>query len=124
MAETTSNRIYATGKRKTAVARVFLAPGSGNITVNKRPADDYFVALYETGVDDQVRFDAHLEVYGETAELRVQYDTPYIRHLPTTVVLDRTEGVVGFFGASSMERLPTEVAMTENMRRFKALAHA
>jgi predicted TIM-barrel enzyme len=37
-------------------------------------------------------------------------------------VLDGTEGVVGFFGASSMERLPTEVAMTENMRRFKALA--
>jgi len=37
-------------------------------------------------------------------------------------VLGRTEGVVGFFGASSMERLPTEVAMTENMRRFKALA--
>jgi predicted TIM-barrel enzyme len=36
-------------------------------------------------------------------------------------VLERTTGVVGFFGASSMERLPTEVAMTENMRRFKAL---
>ena len=36
-------------------------------------------------------------------------------------VLARTEGVVGFFGASSMERLPTEVAMTENMRRFKAI---
>ena len=43
MADTTSNRIYATGKRKTAVARVFLFPGSGNITVNKRAADDYFV---------------------------------------------------------------------------------
>jgi predicted TIM-barrel enzyme len=39
-------------------------------------------------------------------------------------VLDRTEGVVGFFGASSMERLPTEVAITENMRRFKALARS
>jgi predicted TIM-barrel enzyme len=37
-------------------------------------------------------------------------------------VLDRTEGISGFFGASSMERLPTEIAMTENMRRFKALA--
>jgi predicted TIM-barrel enzyme len=37
-------------------------------------------------------------------------------------VLERTTGVVGFFGASSMERLPTEIAMTENMRRFKALA--
>jgi predicted TIM-barrel enzyme len=36
-------------------------------------------------------------------------------------VLANTEGVVGFFGASSMERLPTEVAMTENMRRFKAI---
>jgi predicted TIM-barrel enzyme len=39
-------------------------------------------------------------------------------------VLEHTDGVVGFFGASSMERLPTEVAMTENMRRFKALAKA
>jgi predicted TIM-barrel enzyme len=36
-------------------------------------------------------------------------------------VLERTEGVAGFFGASSMERLPTEVAMTENMRRFKTI---
>jgi predicted TIM-barrel enzyme len=36
-------------------------------------------------------------------------------------ILAHTEGVVGFFGASSMERLPTEVAMTENMRRFKAI---
>jgi predicted TIM-barrel enzyme len=36
-------------------------------------------------------------------------------------VLERTEGVVGFFGASSMERLPTEVAMTENMKRFKGI---
>jgi predicted TIM-barrel enzyme len=38
-----------------------------------------------------------------------------------TYVLARTHGVVGFFGASSMERLPTEVAMTENMRRFKRI---
>jgi predicted TIM-barrel enzyme len=37
-------------------------------------------------------------------------------------VLERTTGVVGFFGASSMERLPTEIAMTENMRRFKGIA--
>ncbi len=39
-------------------------------------------------------------------------------------VLERTRGVAGFFGASSMERLPTEVAMTENMKRFKSLAPA
>jgi predicted TIM-barrel enzyme len=36
-------------------------------------------------------------------------------------VLERTEGVVGFFGASSMERLPTEVAMTAHVKRFKAI---
>jgi predicted TIM-barrel enzyme len=36
-------------------------------------------------------------------------------------VIEQTDGVVGFFGASSMERLPTEVAMTENMRRFKSI---
>jgi small subunit ribosomal protein S9 len=40
MTETTST--YATGKRKTAIARVRMAPGTGNITVNKKPADDYF----------------------------------------------------------------------------------
>src|SRR5205814_7131427 len=40
---TTESRIYATGKRKTAVARVFMSPGTGKITVNRRPADEYFV---------------------------------------------------------------------------------
>jgi predicted TIM-barrel enzyme len=37
-------------------------------------------------------------------------------------VIARTEGVVGFFGASSMERLPTEIAMTKNMQRFKSIS--
>lgn len=32
---------YATGKRKTAVARVWMRPGSGEININKRPADQY-----------------------------------------------------------------------------------
>lgn len=36
-------------------------------------------------------------------------------------VLARTHGVVGFFGASSMERLPTEIAITQNARRFKQI---
>jgi small subunit ribosomal protein S9 len=43
MAETTS--IYATGKRKTAVARIWLQPGSGAIQVNGKPADEYFERL-------------------------------------------------------------------------------
>ena len=34
-------------------------------------------------------------------------------------IMERTHGIVGFFGASSMERLPTERAITEQVRRFK-----
>jgi small subunit ribosomal protein S9 len=37
-----SETFYSTGKRKTAVARVWLKPGSGSITVNHKPADEYF----------------------------------------------------------------------------------
>ena len=36
-------------------------------------------------------------------------------------VLQRTDGVHGFYGASSMERLPTETAITEQMKKFKAI---
>lgn len=36
-------------------------------------------------------------------------------------VLERTEGVVGFFGGSSMDRLPTERAITDQVKRFKAI---
>lgn len=37
-----AQKFYATGKRKTSVARVWIAPGSGNITVNKQNVEDYF----------------------------------------------------------------------------------
>jgi len=36
-------------------------------------------------------------------------------------VLGKTTGIAGFFGASSIERLPTEVAITEQVRKFKSL---
>ena len=35
-------RAYATGKRKDAVARVWIKPGPGQITVNERPVEQYF----------------------------------------------------------------------------------
>jgi predicted TIM-barrel enzyme len=37
-------------------------------------------------------------------------------------VLQRTRGVNGFYGASSMERLPVEVAITEHIKKFKAIS--
>ena len=36
------NLYYATGRRKTAVARTWLTPGSGKITINNHPLEEYF----------------------------------------------------------------------------------
>jgi len=37
-----ANSYYATGRRKTSVARVWLAPGSGSMSINNQPIDKYF----------------------------------------------------------------------------------
>ena len=37
-----TNQNYGTGRRKSSTARVFLRKGSGNITVNERPLDEFF----------------------------------------------------------------------------------
>ncbi|MEJ2640227.1 MAG: 30S ribosomal protein S9 [Desulfosarcinaceae bacterium] len=39
---TQENEYYATGKRKTAIARTWIKPGKGEITINNRPLDDFF----------------------------------------------------------------------------------
>jgi small subunit ribosomal protein S9 len=46
-------RIYATGKRKTAVARVWIYPGSGQVIVNDKPFKEYF---YDHVVAEDVIF--------------------------------------------------------------------
>lgn len=52
-------------------------------------AFDYgdYVCHFETGIDDIARFDCHLEVYGKAQTLRVEYNTPYVRHLPTKLLV-------------------------------------
>ena len=37
-----TQKYYGTGRRKTSVARVYLVPGNGNVTINKRNLDEYF----------------------------------------------------------------------------------
>ena len=37
-----STRYYGTGRRKSSVARVYVTPGSGKITVNKKDVEEYF----------------------------------------------------------------------------------
>lgn len=41
---TSKIQYYGTGKRKTSIARVYLRPGSGQININKRSVDEYFVS--------------------------------------------------------------------------------
>ena len=65
-------RYYGTGRRKSSVARVYLLPGTGKITINKRDIDDYFgmetlklivrqpLELTET----TAKFDVLVNVYG------------------------------------------------------------
>jgi small subunit ribosomal protein S9 len=65
-------RYNATGKRKTSIARVILTPGEGNITVNKRPLDQYFgrprlvtevkMPMVTTGTEN--RFDVTANIVG------------------------------------------------------------
>ena len=64
--------------------------------------------------------DAAIEVNPDI--LTICHGGPIAEPEDAQYILERTTGVVGFFGASSMERLPTEMAMTENARRFKRIA--
>ena len=67
-----TERYYGTGRRKKSVARVYLMPGSGEITINKRGIDDYFgpetlktivrQPLVATGTAD--KFDVLVNVQG------------------------------------------------------------
>ncbi|NNK56668.1 MAG: 30S ribosomal protein S9 [Desulfofustis sp.] len=43
-----ADRFYATGKRKKAVARVWITPGTGKVQVNKMTAEDYFGGTFQT----------------------------------------------------------------------------
>ena len=38
----TSNRFYGPGRRKSSIARVYLVPGTGKVTINKKDMDEYF----------------------------------------------------------------------------------
>ena len=57
-------RYYGTGRRKSSVARVYLVPGSGKITVNKRDIEEYFIRqpLEVTGTTG--KFDISINVCG------------------------------------------------------------
>ena len=67
-----ATQYYGTGRRKTAAARVFLTSGSGAITVNRRPLDEFFgrqvarmiVRQPLQLVDAETKFDVNVTVSG------------------------------------------------------------
>jgi predicted dehydrogenase len=56
---------------------------------------DSFVCQFETGIDQIPRFDAHIEVFGEHKIVKVRYDTPYVRNLPTRIFTTESNGKSG-----------------------------
>ena len=63
--------INATGRRKTAVARVFVQEGSGRITVNKRDVNEYFTT---TTLQYTVRQPLEITQTGDKFDLNVNLD--------------------------------------------------
>lgn len=67
-----STNYYGTGRRKTSVARVYLTSGKGEITINKRPMDEYFgletlkviVKQPLVATDTLGKFDVNVIVHG------------------------------------------------------------
>ena len=85
----------------------------GTIGADTSKTLDDCVALVQSMHDAAKRVNPDIIVLCHCGPIAQPEDAAYI--------IANTEGIAGFFGASSMERLPTEVAMTENMRRFKSI---
>lgn len=62
---------YATGKRKSAIARVWITPGSGNVVVNKQSTDSYFGNIFfEQKVDKPFAVTETVEQFDVQATIR------------------------------------------------------
>ena len=105
---------YGTGRRKEAVARVFLRPGNGKVTVNGQDFNEYFQGLVRAvaaleplrAVDALGRFDAYITVRGGgksgqidaiklgIARALVQYNPDYRAKLQPLGFLTRDARVV------------------------------
>ena len=67
-----TERYYGTGRRKKSIARVYLVPGKGNVTINKRSMDEYFgletlkvIARQPLAATDNTdKFDVIVNVHG------------------------------------------------------------
>jgi hypothetical protein len=78
-----------------------------------------FAVSYESGMDQIPRFDAHIEIYSPTKQIRVQYDTPYIKGLPTTLHI--SENVNGTYKESMIRRTYEDAYTLEMLKLYAAI---
>ena len=85
-------KYYGTGRRKSSIARVYVMPGKGNVTINKRDIDDYFgletlkviVRQPLAAIDAADKFDVVVNVHGggytgQAGAIRHEGRIPYKR---------------------------------------------
>ena len=84
-----ASRYYGTGRRKKAIARVYLVPGTGNITINKRDIDEYL------GLET----------------LKVVVRQPLV----ATETLDKFDVLVNVRGGGTQDRLELSVTVSQEL---------
>lgn len=86
---------------------------SGSIGARTGKSLDDCVELIQNMRDAAIQINSEILVLCHGGPIAEPKDAEY--------VLSRTTGIHGFFGASSMERLPVEIAITNTTREFKDL---
>jgi len=122
-------RYYDTGKRKSAIARVWLMPGSGNITVNRRSLEDYFpLETHKTLIQEPLRLTHTLGQYDVLITVRgggISGQAAAIRHgiskslLHTDGALRPTLKQAGFLTRDSRIKERKKYGQKKARKRFQ-----
>ena len=122
-------RYYDTGKRKSAIARVWLMPGSGNITVNRRSFEEYFpLETHKTLIQEPLRLTHTLGQYDVLITVRgggISGQAAAIRHgiskslLQTDGALRPTLKQAGFLTRDSRIKERKKYGQKKARKRFQ-----
>ena len=122
-------RYYDTGKRKSAIARVWLMPGSGTITVNRRAFEEYFpLDTHKTLIQEPLRITHTLGQYDVLITVRgggISGQAAAIRHgiskslLQTDGALRPTLKQAGFLTRDSRVKERKKYGQKKARKRFQ-----
>jgi len=124
-----ARRYYNTGKRKSAIARVWLMPGNGKITVNRRPLELYFtIETHTTLIQEPFRITQTLGQYDALITVRgggISGQASAIRHgiskslLQTDAALRPTLKQAGFLTRDSRVTERKKYGQKKARKRFQ-----